>query len=420
MFLDTIRVMYFLLINKPDVIFVDNDNFVKLIANILLLKDFDKIIKIVIIGEDKLPSVKLNSLESILNYNFDKAEIDEFSCEKNDLMEIAIMTFCSRAMFYSGRAKVPYVAFISPSNQQTPVMVSDTVGLWYGSLYWNHGPLLTVRAILSYVTVIKSRVFSEENLYKTIEKYKVTWVFLSETFNQLFKTNDVSFSKYNISSLKEFLFDDWEVEIFVLKKFISSLPNVSIIRVYGTAETGVIAYQTDNFSRRFKGRVTKNVQLLFVAKKNYPNIHPKLKFIYCKTPHISNTHVSTESAVHLWYSIGDVGFHIKDEIYVIDHYRHFYTYKNKPVRFLRSEIALRLHPAVSDVVVITVPNDDHLVAYINKISGKKVTKEQLKRILQKLPELHQLFPIDDFRFITHDFPRLPNGKIDRTRIHMLN
>lgn len=170
MFLDIRRVMYFLVVNKPDVIFVDKDNFIQLLSAILILKDNKTIIKIITIGEFE-PSI--NSLEAILNDDFDKTEIDEFSCEQNNVMDIAIRTFSSATIKYPGQADVPYIAFTSPSNKQTPVMFSGDVGLWYGPLCWTHGPLLTVHVILSNVTAIKSVVFNEENLCKTIEKYKV-------------------------------------------------------------------------------------------------------------------------------------------------------------------------------------------------------------------------------------------------------
>lgn len=166
--------MYFLAVNHPDVVFVDEDNFIQILLAAAMLKSINKIIKIVTINEIKSP-IRLNSLEAILSGDFDKAEIDNFSCEKNCMRDIAIRTFSSIAINYPGQVDVPYIAFTSPSNKQTPVMLPGDTGLWYESLCWTHGPLLTVHAILSYVTTIKSATFSEDNLYKTIEKYKVIY-----------------------------------------------------------------------------------------------------------------------------------------------------------------------------------------------------------------------------------------------------
>lgn len=251
MFSDIVRVMYFLVINEPDVIFIDEDNFVNLLAAII--KSTKKIIKIVIIDEIKSP-IKLNSLETILSEDFDQAEIDKFSCEKMDCMDSAIRTFSSTTKSYPGQVDVPYIAFTSPSNKETPVMYPNGVGLWYSSLCWTHGPLLTVHSILSYVTAVKSAVFSEDNLYKTIEKYtviyksiqivlkvnkiftyasQVTWVFLeSDMCNQLLNTEEDFLSKYDVSSLETLLFDNWSIHHFILEQLAFLLPDVSVIRVY--------------------------------------------------------------------------------------------------------------------------------------------------------------------------------------------
>lgn len=119
MFPDIIRVMYFLVINKPDLIFVNHDQFVELLLAIVILKNIKKVIKLVTIGEMK-SSIKRNSLETtILNDDFDKAEIDEFSCEENDIMDTAIRTFSFTTRNYPGQVDISYVAFISPLNRET-------------------------------------------------------------------------------------------------------------------------------------------------------------------------------------------------------------------------------------------------------------------------------------------------------------
>lgn len=109
MFPDIIRVMYFLVINKPDLIFVNHDQFVELLLAIVILKNIKKVIKIVTIGEMK-SSIKPNSLETtILNNDFDKAEIDEFSCEENDIMDTAIRTFSFTTRNYPGQGFLTFL-----------------------------------------------------------------------------------------------------------------------------------------------------------------------------------------------------------------------------------------------------------------------------------------------------------------------
>ncbi|XP_018404397.1 PREDICTED: uncharacterized protein LOC108781032 [Cyphomyrmex costatus] len=172
-FANNVRVMYFLVKNEPDLIFIDYDHFIELLLAITILKHIKKVIKVVTIGKVESSIFTFNNLETILNDDFDKTEIDMFSCEKNDIRDIAIRTFCSSATDYSkDSVEIPYISFVSPSNKQTPVMSPGKIGLWYGSLCWTHGSLLTVHAILSHVTAIKSVVQTMENFVKVINKYK--------------------------------------------------------------------------------------------------------------------------------------------------------------------------------------------------------------------------------------------------------
>ncbi|XP_011706245.1 PREDICTED: uncharacterized protein LOC105461445 [Wasmannia auropunctata] len=413
-FEDIIRVMYFLVINEPDLIFVDHDHFFELLSAIAILKSIKKIIKIVTIGESK-SSIKFNSLEAILNYDFDKDEVDKFSCEKNDIMDTAIRTFSSTALNYPGQVNVPYVAFVSPSNRQTPVMSPGDIGLWYESLCWTHSPLLTVHSILSYVTAIKPVVFSEENLFKTIEKYKVTWVFLeSSTCNQLIQTD--AFFMCDISSLKTLLFDNWEIKKDIHGSLLALLSDVSVVRVYSKPEIGVIAYQRKNDAReQFAGHVAKNVQLAFITK-NMKQLGPNQTGLICyRSPYTiyGDKHKIKEP----WCYLKDKGFYNENgEIFIIiDGFHHFVRYKKTIIIPKSIETTLKYHPSVSEAIVTAVqhPIDmQHPVAYIKTKPGLQVTKQDLMEFMkEEAPDECQLR--GGVHFIKNEIPRLPNGKIYR-------
>ena len=74
---------------------------------------------------------------------------------------------------------IPHSFFTAPQNQEVPFMLGPyNVGLCVESLHWNMSLLLTVRAILSYVKMIKINGFSWKSSFKhlfwdTIQKYKV-------------------------------------------------------------------------------------------------------------------------------------------------------------------------------------------------------------------------------------------------------
>jgi len=170
--------MYFLVEYEPEIIFIDRDNYRLLSSAIdtLVIKE-DVITPPKIITFGKIEGKDgVDTLESILNDDFDKDEIDKFSCEETKLMDIMAVMFSSNATSYPGKAHIRYFAFTCPANHEIPVMSANDIGLWYGSLNWTHSMILTVRSIVSYVTVIKcSKKFNDEDMYETIEKYNVIY-----------------------------------------------------------------------------------------------------------------------------------------------------------------------------------------------------------------------------------------------------
>lgn len=62
---------------------------------------------------------------------------------------------------------------------------------------------------------------------------QVTWVFLErDTCNQLFEIHNNIFRKYDMSSLKTILFDNWAMICRIQERFSLLLPDISIIHVF--------------------------------------------------------------------------------------------------------------------------------------------------------------------------------------------
>lgn len=177
-----VNLRYFLIESKPKVIFTDLDKTpcILKIAEIMNIST-----KIVIFEEEEKKKGKAKrrnkfiSMESILNSGFKKTEINKFSCiELTSSKDTAMIIFASGVTGTIPKdVVIPYAFFTAPSSQETPIMVSDDVGLWVTSLGWNINLLLIVRAILSYVKAIKFHgLFDTDDgslLCYLIEKYKV-------------------------------------------------------------------------------------------------------------------------------------------------------------------------------------------------------------------------------------------------------
>jgi len=179
-FLDGIRILYFLVEHNPDVIFIDSANFMKLQTAFTLMRDCGEPIlsKIIVMDEPQegLMSDKkdCDSLDLIINSKFNPLEIEAFKCARHTERGKAVVMFSSNTASYPGETYIPYGMFLSHPNNETPVMRIDDVGLWYEPMSWTYSLLLTIRAIICSVTAIKISTFNEENLCQIIEKYKVT------------------------------------------------------------------------------------------------------------------------------------------------------------------------------------------------------------------------------------------------------
>ncbi|XP_039311821.1 luciferin 4-monooxygenase-like [Solenopsis invicta] len=438
-FEDETRVMYFLVEYEPEVIFIDKNNYLTLVRVIQHLNISSQTIippKIITFG--KVEGIEDTSLELILKGRFDKSKINKFYCKDYNPMEIMATMFSATATNYPGKTHIRYYAFTYPSNQEVPAMSSGDIGLWYGSLSWPYSLILTVRSIVSHVTVIKCLKFYDENMYNAIEKYKVKWVFLqSEMCNQLFRTD---IRMYNVSSLKQLVFGDSAIDCNIYKKLIEHFTNASIVQVYSISEAGIIvAYQRNSNRIGSSGHLAKNVNLIIINDKKTvgPNVLGEIWYKLvckwcdaktCKLPYCNsrrrkdnNMPISTPITA-TWHCTGDYGYYEEDrEIFIIDKTKHLINYRMFRISPIRIENVLRSHPAVSEVIVKAVPDSKHgqvPMAYVTirgrikvtELLKEKLAKELMKLITESLPDMCKL---RGGLYFKKDMPYLPNGKIDR-------
>ncbi|EFN66473.1 Luciferin 4-monooxygenase [Camponotus floridanus] len=431
---DEVRTLYFLLEHSPDVIFIDSENLTKLQTAFILTRSFDEPIlsKIIVMDEPQegLMSDKkdYDSLDSIINSKFDPSEIEAFKCAQHTERTSAVVMFSSNTSNYPGEAYIPYGLFLSHPNDETPIMKFNDVGLWYEPINWTYSLLLTIRAIISFVTAIKISTFNEENLCQIIEKYKVSWVFLKSSMCNKFDNTNV-FKKYDVSSLKQMLFGDTAIIRQIHEGLIKSLPNVYITQVYGISEIGVIAYQRKTSKIGSSGYVNKNIRLMFIDyETRQPVSANTCGEIWCQAPNIIVANPQSkllQSKYDLqrsnegWYYTGDVGFFDEDgDIFVIDKVRDLIRYRNLYIYPRKIEQILLRHPDVHEVAVVGVKHDfdrQHAKAFVIREEGTKVTEKELIEFVKNNVDNETYFLHGGVSFLKI-MPRLPNGRIDRMRV----
>nr|XP_012218994.1 PREDICTED: luciferin 4-monooxygenase-like isoform X2 [Linepithema humile] len=422
-----VRILYFLNQNMPRVIFVDDENAVEIRNAVRILEEYDPRIESTIVTFGEVAGFL--SLKRILEIDVDKTKIDEFKCNAMYRhIDTAIVMFSSNAVSYPGEVQIPYMAFVSPSNLEVPFMTYGETGLWYGSLCWTHSLLLTVRAILSFNTALKIQKmwFDEETFYSIITKYKPTWVFLESSLCEKMLVTDIMVKRYDVSCLKQFLFGDTPIDEGIHEDFIDFLPShIAVTQVYADTGAGVIAYQRDSGALKCSGYISKNVSVAIIDLDTKKVVGKNVcGEIWCKTPYNytpfkQKNYPEMDSKFDDWYCTGDFGYYDDNgEIYVLDKVKHLIKYKDSIVIPSDIEEMLLNNWDIAEVVVIPTANGNdgqHPMALVRRLIGVKITEEQLiKCVEEKMDDKCKLR--GGVYFMQHRFKRLPNGKVDRSRV----
>ncbi|XP_072764875.1 luciferin 4-monooxygenase-like isoform X2 [Anoplolepis gracilipes] len=374
---------------RVKVIFTDDID--KALTILAWKKEMNISIKIVLfkkknkkLGENEM---EFESVKSILNGDFDETEIDEFSCTKleSNRDTVAILFSYHSRDEVQKHVTISQAFLTSPSNYQLPIMSPNDVGLWVESLHWNVSLILTVRAILSYVKAVKiSNLLdlSQECFCNTIQKYKVTWVFLKYSMAVKYFYFFEDFRNYDLSSLKQIIFDG-KIIGRVYHKFVAALPNTSVVFLYCLPETGVtIICQKES---GYKCYVNKTVHLLFAnGTSKLPQGANNIGIIWCKSPCLTNGYFDLMTGNSIpavddngWFHLDIVGFYDKNG-YIYIHGRDKDIIKCKGHCFLPSDVedVLKSHPCVNDAAVTYRSNaldGHHPLAFVVQIQGSEVT-----------------------------------------------
>ncbi|XP_050462569.1 luciferin 4-monooxygenase-like isoform X3 [Cataglyphis hispanica] len=415
----------------PKVIFTDIDK-APTIHNVAKIMNVST--KIVVFKKECEEEERFESLNSILNNDFDEDEIDKFSCTKlESSKDTAVILFSSGSIDYLRKhVTIPHSFFISPSNQHVPIMIPNNVGIWLDSLHWNIGLLLTIRCILSYVKAIKvykdikTIATSQVSLSDSIQKYQVNWLFLKSDALKYFNFN--IFKSCNMPSFKQLLFTCTTIPIIFMPRIADALPKTSIIVAYCLPETGIITiHRFDKIKRDLISYMAKNVSLFFADfNTELPLNEGKLGYIRCNTPCLTNGYFdsSTRNIVSAidkngWFHTEEIGTYTKENIHIFERgvTGHVITYKNYRFSPIELEKLLRTHPAVRYVVVVPVfhPFDTHhpMALIIRKENVEVTKKEIIEYVAARVDDRKQLRAGVLFM---DDLPSLYTGVFDRKQI----
>ncbi|XP_072764968.1 uncharacterized protein [Anoplolepis gracilipes] len=144
------------------------------------------------------------------------------------------------------------------------VDLTNTVVIWFSSLYWITGLVMNLLSIVQSAKAILYSEFDEEMICLLIEKYKITTVFLSSSMiNRSLKAGYIK--KFPLSSLKVILFGGGAIKPKIHEEIRRILSHVKILQTFGMTELGGSAtIQCSNHKNGSCGTVIQNTEIKIV------------------------------------------------------------------------------------------------------------------------------------------------------------
>ncbi|MFC1845955.1 long-chain-fatty-acid--CoA ligase [Chloroflexota bacterium] len=233
--------------------------------------------------------------------------------------------------------------------------------------------------------------FDATDVFKAIEKYKVTDIFLVPTSLNFFFHNP-DFGKYDISSLDTLLYTGSAMPVELLKKVRQSMGNI-FVQLYGSSESWGISMlskedHTDINAKKMKsvGRPWPDVEIRIVDENDdlKPEGEPGEITVKSDSVMMEYFNLPEINAVTLkngWYHTGDMGILDEDGyLYVTGRKDEMIISGGLHIYPVEIENVISTHPKVLEVAVIGVPDaqwGESVKAFVVTRDGASVTEEEL-------------------------------------------
>ncbi|NJN11975.1 MAG: fatty acid--CoA ligase [Richelia sp. RM2_1_2] len=291
-----------------------------------------------------------------------------------------------------------------------------------GGLWW------AIRGLVSGASNIILETFVEKMVLKAIENYRITKTCMVPAMIQVLLSEPLC-QKTDFSSLEYIIYGGSPIAESLLKKAIATF-DCNFVQIYGMTETGncAVCLPAD-------AHTSTNTHILKAAGKPFPGVSvailnsngkevsgSEIGEICIKSP--ANTigywklpEATAKTLVDGWIHTGDAGYFDEDGyIYICDRVKDMIVYAGENVYPAEIENILYEHPAVSEVAVIGVPDEDFgemIKAIVVLKAGMKVTALDIVN--------HIRGKIADFKLprsveFTQSLPRTPSGKVQKTKL----
>ncbi|XP_043517995.1 4-coumarate--CoA ligase 1-like [Frieseomelitta varia] len=355
-----------------------------------------------------------------------KSAVENFQCvEINDPENTCIILFSSGTTGLPKGVQISHRSIINGLQLNEGFALNSHVSMWFSSLYWISGSLLSLKSIISCAKRIIGPEFDEKSACEIIEKFKVTWLMLSTSMSNRFVRYD-RLHDYDLSSLSILFTGGATLKQDSQDLLKKNLPNTTVLQAYGMTELGgVITTQLPDTTSGSCGVVTTNCEVKIIDTETGETLGPNQNGELCAkswtitTGYFKNPE-ATKNAIDKdgWLHSGDLAYYNeKGEFFIVDRLKEIIKYRGYQIPPTEIETLLQSHPAVLEVGVVGVPHptdDEHPVAFVSKMPNKEVSAEELiKMVASNMIDQYKLR--GGVKFLP-SLPHTHSGKISRKEL----
>lgn len=271
-------------------------------------------------------------------------------------------------------------------------------------------------------TVVIMERFDPEESLRLIEREKVSWTQMApiHLVRIVGLPEDVR-SRYDLSSIKRVLHAGAPCPVDVKWKVLDLFPQGSVYEYYAATE-GYATECPEDVWRAHPGTVGRpapGIRISILDDEGKPVPTGQVGLVYIDNGSSFEYEGAPEKTAETWlgdmFSVGDMGYLDADgNLFLTDRKSHMIISGGANIYPAEVESVLFGHPAVEDVAVIGVP-DDEFGEQVKAIVQKKgpVTGAELIEFCRERLSHYKCPKSVDF---VEDFPRDPNGKVKKKQL----
>ncbi|XP_049836442.1 uncharacterized protein LOC126281486 [Schistocerca gregaria] len=306
-------------------------------------------------------------------------------------------------------------------------MEPNTISLQYTALFWVSGLFVQLFSIFNEGRLIVLPRFDEDMIAKTIEEYKVEFMFLAP--NSAVALSKAPAGRRDLSSLQLLVVGGATMDAQT-QRMVEGALGVRVSQWYGMTEVllAVGCVSGDSPPQGSVGTVRTNVEAKVVHPESGELLGPNTEGELCfRSPMVTKGYYrrpqATAQALDAdgWFHSGDIGYYDEDGFFFItDRLKDLIKYRGNHVAPSELEGILLTHPAVKEAAVVGVPHQldqERPRAYVVLQPDASVTERDLLELVNcEVADFKRLR--GGVRFLDA-LPKTATGKVSRRDLRKL-